>query len=289
LRDISVVYFFTVTTMLIRVLASLGTVVGSGGRATIDIRAAFDINDIVSDRPTGAVTRPPGLAVTSVRDITLSGVSFGYLAGHSVLTDISGQLRAARCYALVGRSGSGKSTLSDVLLGHLRPTSGELWIGGESYEKMDLTSLRRRVVLVEQQTRMFSGTVRENIAFGLAVTDSEMRTAVDAAGLQDFLSALPDGLETRLDYQGANISGGQRQRIGLARAIVRQPDVLVLDEATSALDSQSRDMVVEHLRRIFRRGILVFITHDNNIIRTTDEVWHLKKGKLVVETREIAV
>jgi ABC-type bacteriocin/lantibiotic exporter with double-glycine peptidase domain len=142
---------------------------------------------------------------------------------------------------------------------------------------------------VEQQTRMFSGTVRENIAFGLAVTDSEMRTAVDAAGLQDFLSALPDGLETRLDYQGANISGGQRQRIGLARAIVRQPDVLVLDEATSALDSQSRDMVVEHLRQIFRRGILVFITHDNNIIRTTDEVWHLKKGKLVVETREIAV
>lgn len=284
-HELSIVYFFTVTTMLMRILASLGTAVASGGRAAIDIRAAFDIDDILGQSPRRGGERADTV-VTGVSSITFCNLSCGYLPGQAVLSDISGALHAGRCYALVGRSGSGKSTLSDVLLGHLPPQSGRLRIDGVAYDQIDMASLRRRVVLVEQQTRIFSGTVRENIAFGWLPTDAQMQLAVRAAALEEFVTALPDGLETQLDYQGANLSGGQRQRIGLARAIIRQPDVLILDEATSALDGQTRDALLKDLRELFKDGILVFITHDNNIIKTMDEVWHIKKGSLMVEIRD---
>jgi len=282
-QDLSAIYFFTVTTMLIRVLSFLGTAVSSGGRVAIDIRAAFDLEDIIGGPASS--DQPPLVTevISSVRNISMSNLSCGYAPGHPILTDISAQLEAGRSYALMGRSGSGKSTLSDVLLGLLTPMSGKLQIGNLHYEQIDLASLRRKVVLVEQQTRIFSGSLRENIAFGLTPTVAEVQIAVKTAGLSEFISALPDGLETRLDYQGANLSGGQRQRIGLARAIVRRPDVLILDEATSALDRHTRDLVLQHLRTLFHDKILLFITHDNHIIQIVDEVWHIKKDKLVIE------
>ncbi|MHB1174507.1 MAG: ATP-binding cassette domain-containing protein [Sulfuriferula sp.] len=282
-QDFSAIYFFTVTTMLIRVLSFLGTAVSSGGRVAIDIRAAFDLEDIIGEPSSSGQPPLVGEVISSVRNINMSNLSCGYASGHPVLTGISVQLEAGRSYALVGRSGSGKSTLSDVLLGLLTPMSGKLQIGNLHYDQIDLASLRRKVVLVEQQTRIFSGSVRENIAFGLTPKDTELQIAVEAAGLSEFISTLPDGLETRLDYQGANLSGGQRQRIGLARAIVRQPDVLILDEATSALDSLTRDLVLQHLRTLFHDKILLFITHDNHVIQVVDEVWHIKKDKLVIE------
>ncbi len=288
IQDFSAIYFFTVTTMLIRVLSFLGTAVSSGGRVVIDIRAAFDLEDIIGDTP--ASGQPPlvGELISSVHKISMSNLSCGYVSGYPVLTGIFAQLEAGRSYALVGRSGSGKSTLSDVLLGLLPPMSGELQIGNLPYDQVDLASLRRKVVLVEQQTRIFSGSVRENIAFGLTPSDAEVQVAVEASGLSEFIGSLPDGLETRLDYQGANLSGGQRQRIGLARAIVRRPDVLILDEATSALDGQTRDMILQQLSKLFLDKILLFITHDNQITQSVDEVWHLKKGRLLIETRAVS-
>lgn len=282
-QDFSAIYFFTATTMLIRVLSFLGAAVSSGGRVAIDIRAAFDLEDIIGQTP--ASSHPPldREKISYVGKISMSNLSCGYSLRHSVLTGISAQMEAGRCYALVGKSGSGKSTLSDVLLGLLPPLSGNLLIGNLHYGQIDLSSLRQKVVLVEQQTRIFSGSVRENIAFGFAPTDEEIKVAVEVAALNEFISSLPNGLETRLDYQGANLSGGQRQRIGLARALVRNPDVLILDEATSALDGQTRDMIVQHLRELFHDKILLFITHDSHIIESVDEIWHIKKGKLDIE------
>lgn len=285
-NDMSVVFFFALTAMLIRVLAFLGTAVASGGRVAIDIRAAFNLDDIVGRLHT--VPAPhQGTSISTVRCITFSGLTGGYVDGCPVFADISAKLVAGRCYALVGRSGSGKSTLSDILLGLLAPMSGKIFIDNTPYEQIDLTSLRRRVVLVEQQTRIFSGTLLENISFGLNRSTEQVQKAVNAAGLSEFVKSLPQGMETRLDYQGANLSGGQRQRIGLARAIVREPDVLILDEATSALDSQTRDIVIKHLRDIFRNKILLFITHDSRIIKTADEIWHIRKGKIAVELKDI--
>lgn len=286
-QEFSAIYFFTVTTMLIRVLSFLGAAVSSGGRVAIDIRAAFDLEDIIGHKETREAAPPTGKLISSVHGISMSNLSCGYLSGQPVLTGVSAQLSAGRSYALVGKSGSGKSTLSDVLLGLLPPMDGELLIDKLSFHQIDLASLRRKVVLVEQQTRIFSGSVRENIALGLTLTDSEVHDAVNAAGLSEFISLLPECVETRLDYQGANLSGGQRQRIGLARAIVRKPDVLILDEATSALDGQTRDVILRYLKELFRDKILLFITHDSHIIQSVDEVWHIKKGKLIIE-REAA-
>lgn len=285
LGEFSVVYFFTVTTMLIRVLSFLGTAVASGGRVAIDIRAAFDLNDIIDSSTASQIVAEEGAKVNSVRSMTITGLSCGYVTEHPVLSEVTVQMRAGRIYALVGRSGSGKSTLSDVLLGLLAPMSGELFIGDQPYDRINLASLRRKVVLVEQQTRIFSGSVKENIAFGLEPTDAALQVAVETSGLAELIDTLPAGLDTRLDYQGANLSGGQRQRIGLARAIVRQPDVLILDEATSALDAQTRELVLRNLKSLFHDRILLFVTHDNYVMQQVDEIWHIKKGKLVIEDR----
>jgi len=283
LQEFSAIYFFTVTTMLIRVLSFLGTAVSSGGRAVIDIRAAYDVEEIIGHNSADETVTLTGKLVTSVNNIRMSNLFFGYVAAEPILRKVSAQLSAGRSYALVGKSGSGKSTLSDVLLGLLPPMSGDLLIDCLPYDQLNLASLRRRVVLVEQQTRIFSGSVRENIEFGLSPSDREMQLAIKTAGLGEFIDSLPRGLDTRLDYQGANFSGGQRQRIGLARAILRKPDVLILDESTSALDEDTREVVLRNLKELFREKILLFITHDSHVIQAVDEVWQIKGDKLIIK------
>jgi ATP-binding cassette subfamily B protein len=285
LGDMSVVYFFTVTTMLIRVLSFLGTAVSSGGHVAVDIRAVFELDDILgkNDAPT---IEHRGEPITRVHNITFSNLDCGYSAGHKILSGVSAEVKAGRSYAVVGKSGSGKSTLADVFLGLLFPLQGELRIDGISYKQLDMDTLRRHVVLVEQQTRIFSGSLRENITFGLQVSKEELQVAVELAGLSEFVEGLPAGLETSLDYQGANLSGGQRQRVGLARALVRQPDVLILDEATSALDGYTRDVIVAQLHEAFRDRILIFITHDETISHMADEVWCIENGILEVVAKE---
>jgi ABC-type bacteriocin/lantibiotic exporter with double-glycine peptidase domain len=287
-ENVSTVFFFSVVAILIRILAFLGEAVTAGGRLVEDVRVAFELEDVLANaqRPTSPVVVDP---INSVRDIEFQDLIYAYKLNHAVICGISGRLVAGNCYALVGRSGSGKSTYADLLLGLLSPQQGELRLNGVPYTRLSMNSLRRRVVLVEQHTRIFSGSIWDNIAFGLAPSATELQLAVDGAGLREFIGSLPEGIDTKIDYQGANLSGGQRQRIGLARALVRQPDVLILDEATSALDSQTRDTVIENLRYLFRDRILLFITHDTNVIKLADEIWHLKKGQLVVEANDAIV
>jgi len=284
-ENVSTVFFFSVVAILIRILAFLGEAVTAGGRLVADVRVAFELDEVLenAERPSNREVADP---VASVRDIEFQDLTYSYRANHAVISGISGRLAAGNCYALVGRSGSGKSTYADLLLGLLSPQQGELRLNGVAYSRLNMKSLRRRVVLVEQHTRIFSGSILENVAFGLTPSDAEMQSAVDCAGLREFVMSLPEGIDTQVDYQGANLSGGQRQRIGLARALLRQPDVLILDEATSALDSQTRDTVLENLRHLFRERILLFITHDTNVIKLVDEIWHIKKGKLIVEINE---
>jgi len=283
--EVSTVFFFSVVAILIRILAFLGEAVTAGGRVIADVRVAFELEDVLENAEP-VLELPSNDLSTSVREVSFRDLNYAYKTNHAVISGISGRLVAGRCYALVGRSGSGKSTLADLLLGLLSPQQGELRLNGIAYAKLSMSSLRQRVVLVEQQTRIFSGTIVDNIAFGLTLRDSDLQNAIEYAGLREFVESLPQGIDTELDYQGANLSGGQRQRIGLARALVRQPDLLILDEATSALDSLTRDSLLKGLRELFRDRILLFITHDANVIKCVDEVWHIKKGKLVVEANE---
>lgn len=285
LKNVTVIYFFTITTMLIRVLSFLGIAVHSGSKAAVDSRAVFDLANIIA-LPAGDSRTSLGRAVDKITKIAIENVSCGYIADRAVLSNVTVELKAGRSYALIGASGAGKSTLSDVLLGLLNPMSGELRVGTDSYTQIDKSSLRKKVIVVEQQTRIFSDSVRENISFGLSHTDAEIWQAIEASGLTAFIESLPEGLETRLDYQGANISGGQRQRIGLARAIVRQPDVVILDEATNAIDAPTRDLVLGRLRALFKDRIILFITHDTDIADSVDERWVIDQGRVSVESRQ---
>lgn len=286
--DISSIYFLAVATMLIRVLSFFGTALASGGRAAIDIRAAFDIGEVIgeSQKQTPRLNVEKSIRLPSISSIRMTEVSCGYLNSEPVLIGVSATMNSGCSYALTGESGSGKSTLSDVLLGLLPPVSGVLHVGNYSYQDIDLTLLRQKVILVEQQTRIFTGTVRENIAFGLPLSDEQINKGIYLSELTDFIHSLPEGLDTELEYQGANLSGGQKQRIGLARAIVRNPDVLILDEATSALDPQTRNSIVEKVLDLYKNKIVLFITHDSYITKKVHAIWHIEESRLCITKRD---
>jgi ABC-type bacteriocin/lantibiotic exporter with double-glycine peptidase domain len=287
-EDVSTIFFFSVVAILIRILSFLGESVTAGGRVIADVRVAFELEDVIENAVGKSHTTDlQEQAIGTVREIALHDLKYSYNAHQPVVSGISGRLVAGKCYALVGRSGSGKSTVADLILGLLTPQHGELCLNGVAYSKMNIYSLRRKVILVEQETRIFSGTIWDNVAFGLSPTPTDMTQAINCAGLAEFIDALTDGLQTRLEYQGSNLSGGQRQRIGLARALVRDPDVLILDEATGALDSQTLATVLPALRETFRYRILIFITHDHHLMKSADEVWHIKKGKLFIEMNRV--
>lgn len=286
IEKISIVNLFAILAILTRVLSSLGVVLSSGGKMLIDIHSAIDLNDVIGVREGGTDNNQTAhMRISEIKSIELCNLSYGYKSNSPVLVDINAKLTSGNTYALVGKSGAGKSTLSDILLGLLAPISGWAMIGVLPYEKIEGKSIRRKMILVEQQTRIFSASIKENIKFGLSCTEDEINFAVDTSGLRSFVNSLSHGIDTLLDYQGANLSGGQRQRIGLARAIVRNPDVLILDEATSALDGQTRDVVLKNLKELYKDKILLFITHDSNVIQTVNEIWHINNGNLVIEKK----
>jgi ABC-type multidrug transport system fused ATPase/permease subunit len=186
-------------------------------------------------------------------------------------------LRKGKSCAIVGASGSGKSTFLDLLLGFHTPARGDILVNGVSLTKLELSDLRGKVVLVSQDAAIFNDTVANNLRLGLDVSPDEMERACRIAGIDEFVAGLPDGYDTLLNYKGSNFSGGQKQRIGIARAVLRRPDVLLLDESTSALDVETRERVVDNLLEEFRNRILVFVTHDESIASKVDEVLEMHR------------
>jgi ABC-type bacteriocin/lantibiotic exporter with double-glycine peptidase domain len=278
----SPVFFFALTTMLIRILTSLGEFVLAGGKLVVDIRASQDAGQLLgSEVDRGA---PGGRAITEqIVRIEVEGVVCGYNGGSAVLKGVNCSFDAGRSYAIIGKSGAGKSTLADILLAMLPISAGAIHVNGIPLTSIDEKSLRSRIILVEQQTRVFTGTLGDNVTVGLAAAEEDIVESLVAAGLGEHLSGLAQGLGTVVDYQGSNISGGQRQRLGITRALIRQPDVLILDECTNAVDPATRTLLVETLRERFSKRILIFITHDPEVIAAVSEVWRFDDGVLVQE------
>ena len=209
-------------------------------------------------------------------------VKFAYTnSAQPVLTDFNLEVKAGETIALVGESGSGKTTVLNLLIGFILPNDGRLSIDGKDIRDINLKSYRRFISVVSQTPLLFTGTVRENIVYGMDhVTDEEVRKAVEAANLRSVVEKLPHGLDTMVDEHGANLSGGQRQRIAIARAIIRNPQVIILDEATSALDVVSEKEIQDALDRLVKGKTTFIVAHRLSTVRNADRIVVLERGRI---------
>ena len=214
--------------------------------------------------------------------VELRGVSFSYTPGVPVLKDINLSVPRGSTVALVGASGSGKSTIADLLCRFYETTEGDILLNGVSIHQMTLADLRSRIGVVAQDTLLFNDSVSANIAFGCpGATEEQIRQAAIAAQAHDFIMALPDGYHTNLGDGGSLLSGGQRQRISIARALLREPELLILDEATSALDTEAERRLQDTLNTILVGRTAIVIAHRLSTVVGADNIFVLDHGEIV--------
>ena len=225
-----------------------------------------------------------GLPVRKLQEaISFEGVSLSYSPElPPALSNIYFTLPKGKMLALVGRSGAGKSSIADLLAGLYSPTTGRILIDGTSLNELDLESWQQKLGVVSQDTFLFNNSISENIAFGTpGATQTDIEAASSAAQAAGFIETLPNGYNTLVGERGYRLSGGQRQRLSLARAILRDPELLILDEATSALDSQSERLVQEAIERFERNHTVLVIAHRLTTITKADQILVLEGGRVV--------
>ncbi len=209
-------------------------------------------------------------------------VVFGYDADKPVLNHLNLKVKAGETVALVGESGAGKSTVLNMVIGFHLATSGQVLIDGCDIKELDLHNYRTNIAVVPQTSILFSGTIRDNITYGMPnVSEAQLQQAIAAANLTSFILSLPDGLDTVVGEHGGKLSGGQRQRISIARAIIRNPKVILFDEATSALDSISEREIQTAINNLTRDRTTFIVAHRLSTIRDADKIAVLRDGKCV--------
>lgn len=199
-----------------------------------------------------------------------------------VLIDFNLEVKKGECIAFVGESGSGKTTLLNLLIGFHYPTGGNLFIDGHNIKDINLTVYRHHIAVVSQNNILFSGSVKDNITYGLpAVSKSELEKIIALANLTEVIESLPDGIDTNIGEHGDRLSGGQKQRIAIARAMIRNPDIILLDEATSALDNVSELHVQQAMDELIRDRTTFIVAHRLSTIRNADRIIVMRQGKCV--------
>ncbi|MDD7677785.1 MAG: lipid A export permease/ATP-binding protein MsbA [Anaerovibrio sp.] len=235
----------------------------------------MDLDEKITDVP-GAKPLPPIQGQVEFKDIT-----FSYKEGQPALQHISLKAEPGQMIALVGPSGSGKSTIANLIPRFYDVDSGTIAIDGHDIRQVTADSLREQIGLVPQETMLFSTTVMENIRYGrLDATDEEVVEAARAANAEEFIKDLPEGYDTKLGERGLNLSGGQRQRLAIARAILKNPRVLILDEATSALDTESEKIVQDALDKLMVGRTSFVIAHRLSTIFNADQIFVVENGQL---------
>jgi ATP-binding cassette, subfamily B, bacterial len=247
-------------------------------RVSVSLETIFgilDADDLVGDSPGAA-------EVQHLRgEVEFREVSFGYLPGSAVLRGINLTARPGETIALVGPSGSGKTTMATLLQRFYSVSEGSITIDGVDIKEMTQHSLRNQIGVVFQDAHLFNDTVRANIAYGRPqATQSEVEAAAKAAHAHDFIMDLPAGYDTVVRERGTRLSGGQRQRIAIARALLKNPPILILDEATSALDSESERLIQQALKTLLQGRTAFVIAHRLSTVRDADRIVVIKDGEI---------
>ena len=238
---------------------------------TASLREGIDSLDEILSHP---APRSGGEKVVAVESVEFRNVTFSYpgAAGSPVVKDFSATLRGGRSYALVGANGTGKTTLLKLATAALEPQSGEVLVNGMPMKSLDEGSFRRRIGIVFQDSLLVTGTIRDNITLrDPAVMDDDVEAASRRSGFEDVVKRLPYGLDTRLGLRGQSLSGGELQRLAIARALVRNPCVLVLDEVTNHLDAEARASFGSLLRTHASGRIVLLVSHDDAVVDLCDE------------------
>jgi ABC-type multidrug transport system fused ATPase/permease subunit len=224
-----------------------------------------------------------GLPAEHLRgDVEFRNVSFAYSGGPPVLRDVTFHAQAGERVAIVGPSGVGKTTLVSLLLRFYQPRSGEIWFDGRPASEYELKSLRRRIGYVSQSTSLLSGTILDNIRYGNPeATLEDARRACTTAGIHDFISGLPEGYQSAVGERGTNFSEGQKQRLSLARALIKDPDILILYEPTASLDSLTERSIFDALPDVVRGKTLFVVAHRLSTVQDSDAILLLNENRLV--------
>ena len=239
-----------------------------------------DFLEAMSEEPESADNRS-SLKLSPKAHVTFEDVKFSYQAKTQVLKDISFEIKPGTKLALVGESGGGKTTLANLLMRLYEVDDGKICINGTDISRVSRASVRQMISTVFQDASLFSGTIRENIAYAQPdANDGDVEKAARAANAWGFIQEFDDGIETEIGERGVRLSGGQKQRIAIARALLKNSPILILDEATSALDSRAESEVQQALDRLMKNRTTLIIAHRLSTIAQVDTIVTLKKGNI---------
>ena len=254
----------------------------TSGRLSRAVVSAQRLGEILNTEPERWNELPSAMTTRLRGAIEFDRVSFSYGDGESVLQDVSFTLAPGQRVALVGASGAGKSTIANLILRFYHATHGTIRLDGENIESYSRDTLRDEIGVVLQDALLFGASIRENLSYGKpAATQAEIETAARQAYAHEFISALPDGYDTIIGERGSTLSGGQRQRLCLARAIVKNPSVLILDEPTSAVDSESAELIHTAIDQLRADKTTIVIAHHLTTLNEFDHILVLQRGRLV--------
>jgi len=276
-----VVLFFAYITSLYNPMKGLARSSYLFSKASVGAERISEVMSVRSE----VTDREGALAVSRLKgDIEFRNVAFGYETGQIVLSHINLIIAAGEKVAIVGATGAGKSTLASLIPRFYDPSEGQVCIDGQEIRNYSLQSLREQISLVLQESLLFSGTIRDNIAFARpGASDKEIAAVAATANANEFIQWLPEGYETLVAERGTTLSGGQKQRIAIARAILRDAPILILDEPTSGLDAVSERTVMEALERAVVGRTTLIIAHRLTTVRLADRIVVLERGRIVEE------
>jgi subfamily B ATP-binding cassette protein MsbA len=244
--------------------------------------SAERVFDVLDTQPS-IVSKPNAIKIDDVNEqITFKNVGFNYEGTENILEDISFSMKKGTVTAVVGASGAGKSTIADLIPRFYDAVTGKIEIDGVDIRDLDIKALRKVMGIVSQETILFNDTIGANIKYGLqTVNDQQLKNAAKNANALDFILEQPNGFETMIGEKGVRLSGGQRQRIAIARAILKNPSILILDEATSSLDTESEYLVQKAIDNLMADRTVLVIAHRLTTVENADTIVVMKDGQIV--------